>query len=145
MTLRPLPCSTTSATTSASATVGLPTVTLSPSETRRTSRSSTRLPGAASSVATSSTLPACTRYCLPPLRITASITDLPKGQTNLSVCAPQCQFGTECRVQSARGICPYALCPNDLCPHFAGATARRGGGRASTGSPGPKTSRPPAP
>src|SRR3989304_2166632 len=136
MTLRPLPCSTTSATTSASATVGLPTVTLSPSETRRTSRSSTRLPGAASSVATSSTLPACTRYCLPPLRITASITDLPKGQTNLSVCGPRCQFGraqytvqsaerrvqsaerrvqsAECRVQStecARHLPLYALCP----------------------------------
>ena len=54
-------------------TVGAPTVTASPSPSIRTSPKATSAPGSPSSFSTTSRSPAWTRYCLPPVLITAYI------------------------------------------------------------------------
>src|SRR5437868_10580954 len=68
----PRPCSTTSAATEAPATVGTPKVTASP-PTRSTSSNFIVSPGWPSTLPTSSTSWAATRYCLPPVLMTANI------------------------------------------------------------------------
>src|SRR4051812_44757452 len=71
MTFSPRPWRTSSASTAASATTGVPIVDSSPSATRST-RSIVRLsPGAPSSSSTSSSVPTSTRYCFPPVSMTA--------------------------------------------------------------------------
>src|SRR3990172_12971828 len=57
--------------TAAPFTRGAPTVTLSPSDTSRTRSRVTSAPGVASRSSTRSVAPSSTRYCFPPLSITA--------------------------------------------------------------------------
>src|SRR5262245_1710819 len=68
----PRPCSSTSAATDAPATVGAPSVTLSP-PTTSTSPNWMISPGSPLTLATCSTSSAATRYCLPPVLMTANI------------------------------------------------------------------------
>src|ERR1700722_3484825 len=72
MILGPRPCSSTSAATEAPVMVGLPSVTLSP-PTSRTSPNCTISPGSPLSRSTLSMSWAATRYCLPPVLMTANI------------------------------------------------------------------------
>src|SRR6185369_10066671 len=62
---------TTSALTEASVTSGRPIVDSSPSATNRTRSMVTVLPGSTSRSSTSSSVPTSTRYCLPPVSMTA--------------------------------------------------------------------------
>src|SRR5262245_48297641 len=68
----PRPCSRTSAATEAPAMVGWPRVTLSP-PTTKTSPNCTISPGEPLTLSTLSTSSAATRYCLPPVLMTANI------------------------------------------------------------------------
>ncbi len=72
MTFGPRPCSSTSAATEAPATAGAPMVTLSP-PTTSTSPNWTISPGSPATLSTLITSSAATRYCLPPVRMTANI------------------------------------------------------------------------
>src|SRR5437899_655318 len=71
MTLSPRLCSTTVALTAAPATSGVPAVEPSPSPTIRTSPNSIVAPGSPASFSTEITSSLATRYCFPPVRITA--------------------------------------------------------------------------
>src|SRR5436305_8453583 len=62
---------TTSASTAAFATIGVPMAESSPSATRRTRSSVMLSPGSAASSSTSSSVPTSTRYCFPPVSMTA--------------------------------------------------------------------------
>src|SRR5262249_5527395 len=72
MTFGPRPCSNTSPATLAPATVGLPSVGASP-PTTSTSPNSTTSPGLPGTRATCSLSSRATRYCLPPVLMTANI------------------------------------------------------------------------
>src|SRR5215467_12014623 len=72
ITLGPRPCSSTSPATVAPATVGVPSVGVSP-PTTSTSPNSTTSPGLPATFSTLSTSSAATRYCLPPVLMTANI------------------------------------------------------------------------
>ena len=71
MSLGPRVWLTTSALTDASATSGRPIVESSPSATRRTRSMVIVLPGSTSRSSTSSSVPTSTRYCFPPVSMTA--------------------------------------------------------------------------
>src|ERR1700737_1283354 len=88
--LRCLPCETTSACTCAPLTSGAPTFTPAPSPTRSTS-SATLAPTGCSSFSTLRRSPSFTRYCLPPVLITAYIRALLRA------------FRADCRERSALG------------------------------------------
>src|SRR5258706_8291609 len=79
MSFSPRPsASTTSAVTLAPTTRGAPILTFSPSATSRTSVNSTDLPGSTpSSFSTRRVSPCCTRYCLPPVAMTAYMDGTP--------------------------------------------------------------------
>src|SRR5215468_3871776 len=87
MTFGPRPCSTTSAATEAPATVGAPRVTASP-PMRSTSSNLIVSPGWASILSTSSTSWATTRYCFPPVLMTANIFEFPCSIRMLGPTAP---------------------------------------------------------
>src|SRR5207237_10838521 len=72
ITFGPRPCSSTSAATTAPATVGAPRVTASP-PTTSTSPNWMISPGSPATFSTLSTSSAATRYCLPPVLMTANI------------------------------------------------------------------------
>src|SRR6266536_6236237 len=80
MTFLPLASRSTSATTCAPATVGCPTMTLSPSATSSTDPRSTWLPGSAAIFSISRRWPGSTRYCLPPVATMAYTVVTPKGK-----------------------------------------------------------------
>src|SRR5262245_24591813 len=71
MTFSPRPWRTTSALTEAPSTTGRPIDASSPSTTSRTRSTITVLPGSTSSSSTSSSVPTSTRYCFPPVSMTA--------------------------------------------------------------------------
>ena len=73
MTLRARPCSTTSAVTMAPSTKGAPIAAPAPSPTMSTSLNSTMSPASPASFSTVNRSLAATRYCLPPVLMTANI------------------------------------------------------------------------
>ena len=79
MTLSSRSCAITVAVTAAPATVGAPTLTPASLPSASTSVKVTVAPGSASSFSTFSTEFGVTRYCFPPVRITANIARIPIG------------------------------------------------------------------
>ena len=82
------------AVTRAPVTYGAPIDTSAPSPIRRTWLNSTVAPASASSFSTRTTVPSLTRYCLPPVAMTAyMIVRTPKRAGNCSEATPRGQTG----------------------------------------------------
>src|SRR5580692_5848419 len=102
-TLSPLPWLSTVATTFAVSTYGAPMVTEDPAPTRSTWVNSTLAPWSASSFSIRTTAPSWTRYCLPPVAITAYIFGTPRAAKRGRKRAGDC---TAWAVQGQTGALP---------------------------------------
>src|SRR5215471_7667524 len=76
----PRPCSTISASTVTPATVGRPTSTLPPSSAKRSGPKVTLVPAGPASFSTRRVSPSLTRYCFPPVAMTAYMVPGPPGE-----------------------------------------------------------------